>query len=407
MKSTLSRPLALLICALLLPTVGCDGDPGAALDAGPPDAETGALTRAEVLGQLATAVFVPAMNDFAARSAALLEAADGWSAAGGGEGAELDAAREAWRGAMAAWQYNELLLAGPAGAESSFIGGQGLRDRIYSWPTTRPCGVDQNIVTERYAQADFFSTQLVNVFGLDALEYLLFHTGPDNDCPSQVAINADGTWAALQADELNRRRATYAAVVAGGIAAEAESLRAAWEPTEDDFAGQLAGAGAEGSPYGSAREALEQVFHGMFYLDKVTKDLKLAVPTGLSPDCPSAQGCPADLEARWAGFARESLAANLKAGRALFTGGGAGPGFADLLVQAGAADLAEQMQADFDAAVAALQDDATPLDRLIADDLDAAQALHARVKAITDALKSRFVSVLDLAVPASGAADND
>lgn len=403
------RASPLLVLALAaLPVVfgGCDGDESLALDAATPDAAPGAVSRADVLGHLATAVFTPSAAEFAARGAALEAAVDAWAAAGGGEGAELDAARDAWRGAMESWQFNELLRAGPAGEARSFVGGEGLRDRIYSWPTTRPCGVDQNLVAERYAESNFFDAQLVNVLGLDALEYLLFYTGPDNDCPSQVEINAAGTWAALDPTERQRRRAAYAAALAARIALDGEVLRAAWDPTGGDFAGQLAGAGSDGSPYPSARDALEQVFHGLFYLDRVAKDLKLAAPTGLSPDCPSASGCPGDLEAPYAGFARQSLLANLRAGRMLFTGGD-GPGFADLLVEAGAPDLADDMRADFDAAIAALEGDSTPLDRLIADDLDAAQALHGHVKAITDDLKSRFVLVLDLDVPASGAADND
>ncbi len=399
--------LVLALAALPLVFGGCDGDESPILDAALPDAAPGAVTRADVLAHLGAAVFASSAAEFAARGVALEAAVEAWDAAGGGEGAELDAARDAWRAAMESWQFNELLRAGPAGEARSFVGGEGLRDRIYSWPTTRPCGVDQNLVAERYAASNFFDAQLVNVLGLDALEYLLFYTGPDNDCPSQVEINAAGTWAALDPTELGQRRAAYATVLAGRIARDGEALRAAWDPEGGDFAGRLAGAGADGSPYPSARDALEQVFHGLFYLDRVAKDLKLAVPTGLSPDCPSASGCPGDLEAPYAGFSRPSLLANLRAGRMLFTGGDDGPGFADLLVEAGAADLADDMRADFDAAIAALEGDSTPLDRLIADDLDGAQALHGHVKAITDDLKSRFVLVLDLDVPASGAADND
>lgn len=402
--------LALLATAALALPLGCDDEsstttPDAAMA---PDAAPGAVTRQQVLAQLATEVFVPSTATFATRATELQTAIDAWSAASGAEGEALDAARDAWRAAMQAWQFAELLRAGPAGEARSYAGGEGLRDRIYSWPTARPCGVDQNIVAERYTDANFASAQLVNVLGLDALEYLLFYTGADNDCPSQVEINTAGSWAALDASELQRRRAAYAAVLAAQVADDGEALRAAWASDGGDFAGKLTAAG-DGAPYATAHEALEQVFHGLFYLDKVSKDLKLAIPTGLSPDCASASGCLDDLETPWAGFARESLEANLRAGRALFVGGldgDDGPGYDDLLVAAGASDLAEQMRADFDAAIAAVEG-AEPLDRLIADDLDAAQALHGHLKAITDALKSRFVSVLDLDVPASGAADND
>lgn len=399
----------LLPAALVLVfALGCDGDAAADLDAGAPDAAPGEVTRQQVLANLATAVYLPAAADFATRAAALDAAIATWADAGGGEGAPLDAARAAWRDAFLAWQYNELLRAGPAGEARSYIGGEGLRDRIYSWPTTRPCGVDQNIVSERYTEDTFFTAQLVNVLGLDALEYLLWHPGDDNACPSQVEINTTGAWDALTPTERTRRRAAYARVLAAQIAAEAEALHAAWSPDGGDFAGHLAAAGATGSPYATARDALEQVFHGLYYLDQIAKDQKLAIPTGLAVDCPNATGCPDELESPHAGLAREALAANLRAGRALFLGGDAqdAPGFDDLLVAAGAADLADDMLRDFDDAIAAFAGD-TPLAALIADDLQAAQALHARVKAITDDLKSRFVVVLDLNVPASGAADND
>lgn len=406
----LPRPAhrALLATALLAALGACDDTASNPLDAGVPDAAPGSVSRGQVLATLAADVFTPAAADFADRAAALSGAVETWAAAGGGEGPALETAREAWREAMRVWQFNELLRAGPAGEPRGFIGGEGLRDRIYSWPTTRPCGVDQNLVTERYAEPDFFTAQLVNVRGLDALEYLLFHTGPGNDCPSQVEINASGAWAALDPAELSRRRAEYARVLADGIAADAEALHRAWRPDGADFAGALAAAGADASPYASAHEALEQVFHGLFYLDQIAKDLKLAIPTGLSPDCPSATGCPGDVESPWSDLSRQNLAANLRAGRALFIGGEAdGPGFDDLLEGAGAADLAEQMRADFDAAIAAVEGDDTPLAATITTDLPAAQALHGHVKAITDALKSRFAVVLDLNVPATGAADND
>jgi hypothetical protein len=40
-------------------------------------------------------------------------------------------------------------------------------------------------------------------------------------------------------------------------------------------------------------------------------------------------------------------------------------------------------------------------------DLAAVQAAHAAIKAITDNMKSQFVTVLNLSVPQTGAGDND
>ena len=63
---------------------------------------------------------------------------------------------------------------GPAGDSLKFVGGQDLRDEIYSWPLTNPCMVDQRTARGEYAEATFFDDVLVNSTGFDALETLLF-----------------------------------------------------------------------------------------------------------------------------------------------------------------------------------------------------------------------------------------
>jgi hypothetical protein len=87
---------------------------------------------------------------------------------------------------------------------------------------------------------------------------------------------------------------------------------------------------------------------------------------------------------------------------------GQGIGFDDVLTSVGASSLAERMTADIEGAIAAA--DALKSDDIaqeLATDPAAVENLHAAVKKITDALKTEFVSVLDLELPQVLEGDND
>ena len=55
---------------------------------------------------------------------------------------------------MAAWQELEGLQIGPAGSSLSTIGGQDLRDEIYSYPNVNRCRSDQETVEEAWDQTN-------------------------------------------------------------------------------------------------------------------------------------------------------------------------------------------------------------------------------------------------------------
>ena len=179
-----------------------------------------------------------------------------------------------------------------------------------------------------------------------------------------------------------------------------------WDPANGNFVAELASAGTADSVYETERMAADELFASMFYLDLVTKDDKLAVPAGIDPSC-TKDTCPESVESRWAGFSREEVRANLEGFRALFTGGTDGLGFDDWLVARGAAELAAQLVAEIDAALAAV--DAIPgsFDSALASNPESVRAVHTALKSVTDLLKSQFVTVLNLSVPDEGAADND
>ena len=374
----------------------------------------GGYDRNAMLASLGEHVALSSYRAFQTEAQALQTATAAWSdsfaSVPAGDDAKRAAAQDAWRSAMVAWQRAELLQFGPAGLSTDATGGEGLRDEIYSWPTVNACRVDQVTAGKDYEAPTFFNGTLVNAYGLDALEYLLFRADAGNDCRPQVQINADGTWAALSAEEIARRRAAYAQVVAGRVVADAGRLVDAWDPAKGNFLAELASAGKEGSDFRSTADAVDEVFAAMFYADLELKDMKLAEPSGLSPAC-TTETCPEKLESRWAKHSKENVVANLQGLRALFTGGAPGDeakqGFDDHLAAVQAADFAAEIVTDIDAAISTAEGVEGTFEEAIATEPAKVEAVHAAVKKVTDHLKGRLVTLLNLRVPQEGAADND
>ncbi len=380
--------------------------------AGDETADSGgdAVTRADVLRSVATQVIAPTTAAFA-QDAAALQLAVATLADTTDEGGDVDAARvaarEAYHAAMLRWQRLEVMQVGPAGPSQSAAGGLDLRDAIYSWPTADTCAVDRGLVEKSYAAPDFFVTELVWSYGLDALEYLLFVDAASHSCPAQVQL--DGPWTALAADELARRRAAYARVVADGIAAKADELATAWASDGGDFTALLAAPGEGDSPFANEAEALDEVFAAMFYVELETKDAKLGTPIGARDGC-AAPPCIELLELPHAGTGAAAIRANLEALRELIQGGpdpATADGYDDLLIQLAVPEIAEDLDAAITAAIAAADTYDGSLQAALAADPDAVDPLFAAVKGVTDILKGRFVMALMLTVPIEGPGDSD
>lgn len=381
------------------PPLGCMPEPAKGGGNGLYDDTAVAATAEDVLAQVGPGVIAPALAEARAAHGALRTALGAWAADPSDPTARA-AAQAAFGAALGAWQVVEPMQLGPAGSSLTVAGGEDRRDAIYSWPSVNPCRVDQVTVDGAYEAADFFTANLVNVYGYDALEHLLW-AGPDNVCPGQVAINADGTWDALGPAGVEERRAAYAVAVADGIDAQLGALESAWGA---DGAWSAALIGGPGTPYADTQAALNAVFVALFYLETMTKDRKLLQPLG-GKDC-GAEACPEDLEALPSGLGAAFIAANLRGFRALFTGGD-GVGLDDLLVELGHEDLSAEILTDTDAAIALATAIDTPLVTLLETDRAQVQALHDAVKAVCDDLKGDLATVLSLQVPSEAAGDND
>ncbi len=370
------------------------GAPGAAGDT--------ALAAAvsDALAAVGPSVVLPALADAREAATALQAAVQAWQQSG--DAADRAAAQDAWRDTMRAWQRVEVLQIGPAASSLTAVAGVDLRDEVYSWPTTNPCRVDQETVAGGYADAAFFDENLVNAYGLDALETVLFGDA-GNACPGQVDINADGTWDALGPEGVDAARADYAEVLVGGVVDRVGGLEQTWSPSGGDFSGQLALTNAA-TPYASEQEALNAVFDALFYLETRTKDRKVAQPLGLR-DC-ATERCPDDVELARSDAGLDAVIANIEGFRLLFTGGD-DIGLDDVLVELGHGDLAADLLDRTDAALAAARAVEGPLEEAVVARPEQVEALNDALKAVADLLKGDLATVLSLEVPSEAAGDND
>ena len=359
----------------------------------------------DVLADVGPFVVLPALARFQARLDTLDTALEAWDAAhtSGAEtaGARADA-QAAWLDATLVWQELEVMQIGPAGSSLTVTGGEDLRDEIYSWPTVNPCRVDQEVVGGGWSEPAWFGENLVNSYGLDAVEHLV-HAGEDNACPGQVDINADGTWDALGPEGVESERIAFAQVLSTHLSDQAGTLVERWSPEGDDFTGALALTRAD-SPFADEQEALNSVFDALFYLELHTKDRKLAQPMG-TLNC-STETCPDDAEHLPSGASMAAVAANLEGFRALFVGGD-GAGFDDLLVELGHGDLATEILEKTDAAITVASSTSVSIQAGVDTDPAAVQAVFDAVKAVCDLLKGDLVTVLALEIPAEAAGDAD
>jgi uncharacterized protein len=385
--------------ALLLVLSACGGE-----SSSPVDAKPDAFDRTALLDHLAHQVLLPIQTSFAAKAAALPAAIDAHCDAleAGTPGTTLESARAAWAATIDAWQRAEAVMVGPAKMNNA-----ALRTRIYAWPNVATCDLDRDSAS-RFADPSSYdvTTKFDRVRSLAAIEYLLHPPSNDHSC-----LVTPAGWNALGSN-VPRARCRHAEVIAGDVAAQAAILVAAWRPEAGDYAGELARAGKSGSSFASAQQAVNAVSDGIFYVDYIVKDMKIAEPAGIAQnDCGEVgEICVLSVELRFADRATPALRANLAALRELFTGtteAADGPGFDDFLIELGHADVAARMTASLDGAIAAAA--ALPESFLgaLVDDLDKVAAAHAAVKAFTDDLKSQFLALLDLDLPKDVPTDND
>ena len=359
-----------------------------------------------LLSSFSSRVVAATYAEFVTAVDELASATNQWSTSMSEE--DRTAAQLAWTNAIAVWQRAEVFQVGPAAASGeSNDSGQDLRDLIYSWPLVNGCRIDQETLEGAYADQAAFKDENVNVQGLDTLERLLFNTSPDNDCSVKSSINKNGDWDALTADEVNQKRAEYAAALSEILQDRATELETAW----DTFSAHLVAPGGENPHFPTTQDALNAVSDSLFYFDKITKDAKLGIPLGLS-NC-EEELCPNAVESQYAAASTLHLRENLVGMKMVLFGGSeaveAGQyGWVDLLASLGGSDLANDMLDGLDAALLALDAlEGTTLKDGLSTHFEEVSTVYNRIQDVTTIMKGPFLSTLNLQIPASAATDND
>ncbi|MGK0362136.1 MAG: putative lipoprotein, partial [Bradymonadia bacterium] len=312
----------------------CDDDSGAT---GPPrtvptepeaaePSQPGTTTFLESLAeQVISPLYAKLQTDMTALKAAL----DDWLGSPG-DVEVLDAARAAYQTAMDSWQRAEVMQIGPA--STGRTGSLRLRDPIYSWPQVNACRVDQEVAKGTSEGVNLAETRLVNVYGFDALEYLLFYSDERNQCPPQVPPNSDGAWNGMDADGVQAARATYAVAVGGQLVRDIDALSAEWT----SYKTELITAGNGSTLYASRQDAYNDVFAAIFYLDIMVKDAKVGDVVGITAGC-AEDRCPENAESEWLGRDGRNVLENLRGAELVLFGTGAddSKGFVVLLEDRG------------------------------------------------------------------------
>jgi len=372
----------------------------AGTDSATTDGSTTGPTRSEVTAALATNVILESTRSLETAAIALETATAAYAAAPSDTGLR-DAARMAWRSFEHVWQRAQVYQVGPLGSSFETAGGLSIRDQIDSWPLLNTCGIDTETEQKSYENPSTFASIAVNRRGVSAMEYLLFGATASHTCASTF----DGAWSAI--GDLEARRAAYVAAIAVVVHTQATRLRNEWEPSGSNFVANFTGTAGI---YSSTNQALNAISDALFYIDLTTKDAKVGIPAGLDAQCASSS-CPGSVESRFAGASLAHVRDNLLGFRAVIVGGEIGNevalGFDDLLIGIGQGSVAAMLVSEIDEAIATIDGTTQTLEWLVVNDAAAAMTIYLELKGVSDLLKTQFVALLDLTVPATAAADND
>lgn len=364
------------------------------------------FNRSLLLADIADKTIVPSLETFKQFTADQVTQVANMCAAVKSESADqqvsTEQAQNAWRDAMNQWQQLEVMQIGPATANDAT-----LRNRIYSWPLVQSCAVDQDVgffeAGEVSGSAYDISRRTAPRRGLDALEYLLFNQDLNHSCSADRLAPAG--WNERTEQERKVARCEFAEAVAQDLDNSANDLLMAWQG-DTGYANTLKT--ADSSVFDDEQAAVNTITDAMFYVDSITKDAKLAAPIGLQNNSCGNAACVDDIESTWSANSVANIKNNLIGLQKLFIANAEdNAGFDDFLTAVDAAALADTMKQDIQSAIDLADSFEGTLEDAVVNQPERVQELHQAVKAVTDNLKSVFITYLALELPQTSAGDAD
>lgn len=218
-----------------------------------------------------TASALSDQGDFERRAAALAGTARAFCSAPAPEA--LSATQAEWWSARAPWKRTEVFAFGPVVDEPLRLG-----PKIDFWPA-RPDTIEAILKGSEPLSAETVAALPAPARGLPVIEYLLY----------QPAMVQESLFVA------ESRRCQYLVAVTDDVAGRAHDLRAAWDPTEENFAGQVTAAGRGSARFMSVQSAINEIINRIGFtmenirVDKLNKPVGATAGVTVDPDTPESR----------------------------------------------------------------------------------------------------------------------
>ena len=368
------------------------------------------FNKAQMLTDLVDHVYLPTVTEFVTRTAEQTQAVTSYCNDLSSNQMENETlkqqAQNQWQNTMATWQQLEVMQVGPLVTDENF-----LRNEIYSWPVYNYCAVDLDVhyyqVGEIAGTPYDISRRTANRKGLDALEYLLFNPSLAHSCKTDTLGPAG--WNSKSEMVRKVERCEFAIEVASELHDSALELEQQWL-SEDGFANTLKTVNsATSGQFESIDKAINHLTDALFYIDSITKDIKLGAPIGLTPNSCGTASCLKDVESFYSNHTLANIKANLEAMLLVFEGSAPDNqiAFDDYLAAVDAEALADEMRNDITSTIALLDAFEGDFSTAVESNPAQIQDLYISIKKVTDNLKSTFIVFLSLQLPSSSAGDAD
>ena len=311
----------------------------------------------------------------------------------------LETAQDQWQSTMATMQQLEVM---------QFDVIDTARDGLYVWPSNDTCKTDLQVASNPNGTENIGLVALGRRT-LTAVEYMLFNEDALASCADIYSTVENWIAATPNLDDRKTARCEYAETIVADLKTQSSALVSSLAAL--DLADKE----------GSFQNAANVISDALFYVDKQTKDAKvLAVLPQDGADNFSA----ASLESQFAKISKAHLKNNLLGAKAVLSGND-GVGLNDYLVAKGQTQLAEDMIAAIDTAIANIDSISEDMHTAITnaddvaacinttsyvaedDDITKICALQTNLKTFTDLLKTDFVLALSFSKPAEADGDND
>jgi len=367
----LKRTATFFIALVIVGLVGCSDDESEG---------TVDFDRAALLENIGSNIILPAFNEFQTQAGNLNTAITTLTEEVSQE--NLDAAQAAWLSTATTWKRTEMFDLGP-------IDQLNVAFDIQNFPVNI-IGVEDEIDSDVEFTQVYVESLASNRKGISTIEYLLFNF-------------QEGDTEILDLLSTSEERKAYLNALSQNLVTIATDINEGWQASGGNFVNTFVG-----STGTSAASSLNTLANEMIILTEEVKNLKLGVPIGkrsmevLLPD---------NVEARFSGFSKELILANLASIEQVFKGEGtAGDqlGYADYLDAVNAQFEGEALSSAILTEISQLRSDISniedPLQVAVESDFDDAEAAYITSQRIVRLLKTDMINALALTITFT---DND